>query len=419
MTPAEYQALAARYGTPLYLFDEAALACRVDAARRALGPGIRLCYSIKANPFILPVMSRLLDRIEVCSPGELTICRRQRLPMEQVVFSGVNKTQADTERALDCGVGVFTAESPLQLQRINDAALRAGRSVPVLLRLSSGNQFGMDEAALRALVGRRADYPGVQLCGLHYFSGTQKKKPAAILKELAALQQVCRRLLADCGFAVQRLEYGPGLGVDYFGRDGGEAAEYALLEAVAPALQALAEQYELTVEMGRWFAARCGSYLTAVADLKCTDGVNYAILDGGIHHLNYYGQTMAMQLPPLRRLFPAAGDASAWQSEAARSPGDPASDCWTLCGSLCTAADVLVRRAAFSAPLQCGDLLLFGACGAYSMTEAPALFLTRDLPAVLLCRQDGSLALLRGHLSPSFLNSGAEKQDALCYNKDN
>ena len=402
MTTAEYKALAAQYGSPLYLFDEAVLADRVAAARQILGPAVKLCYSIKANPFILPAMARLLDRIEVCSPGELIVCEMQKLPMQQVVFSGVNKTRPDVDRALADKVGVFTAESPLHLRHISDAAQVAGVTVPVLLRLSSGNQFGMDEETLTKLVHDQAAYPGTELVGIHYFSGTQKKKPAVIEKELARLGQFFQSLADEHGFAVQRLEYGPGLGVDYFGKDGGVEGELELLRQIAPALQALAAHYELTVEMGRWFAARCGSFVTAVADVKHSAGVNYAILDGGIHQLNYYGQTMAMQLPPILHL-PVQGTAAP-----ARAPGKGETDGWTLCGSLCTVADVLVRQAQFEQPLQMGDLLVFGCCGAYSMTEAPALFLTRELPAVLLRQQNGEICLLRQHISPAFLNCGAE-----------
>ena len=225
---------------------------------------------------------------------------------------------------------------------------------------------------------------------------------AVIEKELARLEQLCRILAEEHNFAVQRLEYGPGLGVDYFDKDGGIESELELLRQIAPALQNLASRYELTIEMGRWFAARCGSFVTAVADIKHTDGVNYAILDGGIHQLNYYGQTMAMQLPSVMHL-PTQGSCAY-----AHAPVKGETGGWTLCGSLCTAADVLVRQAQFDSPLQIGDLLVFGCCGAYSMTEAPALFLTRELPAVLLLQSDGQICLLRKHISPAFLNCGAE-----------
>lgn len=64
-------------------------------------------------------------------------------------------------------------------------------------------------------------------------------------------------------------------------------------------LRKFAEEYPLGIEMGRFLAASCGKYYTQVKDLKSTGDANYAILDGGIHHLNYFGQRMAMQVPPI------------------------------------------------------------------------------------------------------------------------
>ena len=400
MTDLELFTLTARFGTPLYLFEEEALRRRAKAARRLLGQSVRLCYSIKANPFLVPEMARLTDAVEVCSPGEMNLCERYGVPPARIVLSGVSKSQAEITRALTGGVGTFTAESALQLSHICAAARAAGRRVSVLLRLSSGNQFGLDEASLLALAHEYANEPSVELCGLHYFSGTQKRSPAVLEAEMDRLEAVGRRLEALLGREHLQLEYGPGLGIDYFGKFGGEAAELALLDGIAAHLAALAAHFVLTVEMGRWFTARCGTYLTTVTDCKQTAGVRYAIVDGGIHQLNYYGQTMAMQVPPLRHIA-----CSGMRPQESAVP-------WTLCGSLCTAADVLVRSVPL-AGLTVGDVLAFGCCGAYSVTEAPALFLSRALPAVLLCRADGTQRLLRPRIATDNLNSGAENSGVL------
>lgn len=71
-------------------------------------------------------------------------------------------------------------------------------------------------------------------------------------------------------------------------------------------LREFAVEYPLGIEMGRFLAASCGKYYTQVKDLKSTGDANYAILDGGIHHLNYFGQRMAMQVPPIS-IYRAAG----------------------------------------------------------------------------------------------------------------
>ena len=369
-------------GTPGYLFDLDAFEQRAALVRRVFGDGIGLCFSIKANPFLLMALPDVFDRIEVCSPGELTICERLGADMSKVIFSGVNKTAADVERAADDRVGTFTAESRLHLKLINTAALKRGEVFELLLRVTDskgGSQFGMDEADVLDIIRCRADYPGVRIVGLHYFTGTGKKKPVLIEKELDYLTGLIDRIEAELGFSVERIEYGTGLAVDYFTEDA-DALEEERLAAVAPMLRALSEKCRLTVEMGRFFAAPCGYYLTRVVDVKTNAGVNYAIVDGGLHQLKYDGQLQGMQIPVILHL--------------ADHDTDAGPEPWSICGSLCTTADVLVRGCELS-DLRIGDVLAFCRTGAYSCMEGMSIFLSRDLPSVALYSEAGGLELVR------------------------
>ena len=74
MTDASLQKIAAAYSTPTFVFDTDALQARVRAIQTIWGREIDLCYSIKANPFLLPAMMQVTARLEVCSPGELSLC---------------------------------------------------------------------------------------------------------------------------------------------------------------------------------------------------------------------------------------------------------------------------------------------------------------------------------------------------------
>ena len=78
MTDASLQKIAATYGTPTFVFDTDALQARVRAIQTIWGREIDLCYSIKANPFLLPAMMQVTARLEVCSPGELSLCESRR-----------------------------------------------------------------------------------------------------------------------------------------------------------------------------------------------------------------------------------------------------------------------------------------------------------------------------------------------------
>ena len=384
-------AIAARFGTPCFVFDEEALAQRMREIRQIVGNSVQLCYSIKANPFLLPAMRELTQLLEVCSPGELTICEDLHVTPDAILFSGVNKTAADIAHAMDAGVTRFTAESPLHIELLNDAAVARGRVYPVLLRLTAGSQFGMDERDLTDAIAHRDRYPGLRFEGIHYFAGTQRKKLSEQRAELTMLGELFDRLKTDYGFTAEKLEYGPGLYFPYFTHE--DASDtLAPLRELAPDLAAMAQRVELTVEMGRFFASECGTYLTTVVDTKVNRGYAYAIADGGIHHVNYLGGNMGMRLPHIQHI-----PGPLHRDEAPRD--------YVLCGSLCTTADVLVRKLP-QCVLARGDVLAFENIGAYAVTEGHALFLSRDLPRIVLHGPAGG-RLARDTVHASDLNCPA------------
>ena len=251
----------------------------------------------------------------------------------------------------------------------------------MLLRLSSGNQFGMDRAAVLNILKNSAHLP-ICVEGIQYYSGTQKRM-GNIFGELDMLVSFFAEA-AEIAPQIRRLEYGPGLKVGYF--EGDREDEDECLCAFAEKLKGISERYETVLELGRFIAADCGQYCTRIVDLKRTDGKGYCIVDGGIHHLKYYGQTMAMKTPHIVHF--GAGE------------GEP--ERWTICGSLCTTTDVLAR----DVPLygaKVGDMLVFGKAGAYSVTEGMGLFLSRDLPRIYK-EEDGACVLLRDFIQTSKIN---------------
>lgn len=383
------QDIAASFATPAFIFDADEFGRRAKNVKSAIGDAA-LCYSIKANPFLLACLPEEIDRVEVCSPGELAICRRVGVDPSTVVYSGVNKGSEDIAEAIEYGAELLTAESLRQLGLINAAALAAGKRVRVALRLTSGNQFGMDSENLKRAVAEKGSYEGVDIVAIHYYSGTQKKKLAVVEKEIAELEELADTLEERFGLSGISLEYGPGLPADYFGDDP-EGRDMAVLAEAGAMIAAVAARRSVTVEFGRFLASPCGTYLTAAADIKNNNGENFVICDGGINHLKYYGQTMAMQTPPITLL----GD-----------HGEKTED-YTLCGSLCTTADILVRKVTLPA-LSVGDVLAFGRCGAYSVTEGIGLFLSRQLPRIVLHSERGGNRLLRDFYGTDILNSPAE-----------
>ena len=386
--------LAAQLDTPSYIFDLDEFRKRAELVRKYFGDKTGLCFSIKANPFLLGRLPEIFDKIEVCSPGELTVCEKTGVDKNKIIFSGVNKTEKDVKRAADDEVGTFTAESLLHVEMINAEGKSRGKVYPVLLRVTDvkgGSQFGMEEAQVLDIISRRVEYPGIEIVGIHYFTGTQKKKAKPIIRELDYLDELILRIKTDLDFTVERVEYGTGLAVDYFDANA-DALEEERLASVSEKIRALSEKVSLTVEMGRFFAAPCGYYLTKVIDVKSNYGINYAIVDGGLNQLKYDGQLQGMQIPQIIHLKNNSQD----------NDEQP----WTLCGSLCTTADVLSRNAMFSA-LSIGDILVFCRTGAYSVTEGMAVFLSREMPVVSVYSEKDGLTVIREMLYSDVFNTPA------------
>lgn len=404
--------------TPYYVFDTDEFAKRAAMIRAALdckgGRRIPLCFSIKANPFLLHRLPEGLDHVEVCSPGELEICIALGVKPECIIYSGVMKEKCDIERAVSYGAGILTCESirhaalisEVMLECMPEGAQEAGfveKKAQVILRLTSGNQFGMSLDDIEYIISHPDEFKGIAVMGIHYYSGTQKSL-RKINKDLEKIKSTLTMLKDKYSFEPQLVEYGPGLCVEYFEDDWQEKEKQSLDDA-AEVLREFAEEYPLGIEMGRFLAASCGKYYTQVKDLKSTGDANYAILDGGIHHLNYFGQRMAMQVPPIKVY---GGEVSENDEKNGVELAQLPDADYTLCGSLCTVADVLVREVKLK-KLELGDILEFGHCGAYSVTEAPALFLSRQLPAIYAYSKEYGYECLREHIPAAEINLAGKK----------
>lgn len=375
-----------RFGTPAYVFDLDKLKERVEKIKNALGSKAKICYAMKANPFIIRLMNEYIDKYEVCSPGEYEICYRHGIAPEKIIVSGVNKTTDSMERifGLSNGKGIFTIESKMHYDILSKLCAKKDLYIKVLIRLSSGNQFGVDKEEFENIAGMVAEDEHLSLYGIHYYSGTQKKMKK-IAKELEMLSEYRAYLLETYGIELDELEYGPGLIFNYFEAEKDNGFEEQLSELNE--LLDIAGQFKsITLEMGRFIASECGSFCTSVVDIKHNEGYNYCIVDGGIHQLNYYGQTMGMKKPYM--------DVITSSNELTK---------WNVCGSLCTVNDVILRDVELP-KLNIGDVLVFKNCGAYSVTEGMALFLSRELPKVLFYDREAGFKVVRKQIGTDIFN---------------
>ena len=403
----ELKEIAIKCGTPSYIFDTDELCARIDAMQQILGCGVTVCYAMKATPFLISVLDKKLDKFEVCSPGEFAICEKEGINREKIVLSGVNKEKKDILYTMKTGaVGIYTVESLNQLELINSCAVECGIKVKVLIRVTSGNQFGINERQVYEIADRKDELKGIIIEGIQCYSGTQKKKLSQIESEVVWLQAIAHTCEAEHGVKLNEIEYGPGLSVDYFVTDKCDAmnTDFDELKEFAVMIKEMSEKFNVTLEMGRYIAATCGILISRIADMKMNDTTRYAIIDSGINHINYYGQAMAMKKPRCEFIpmeyTEGFADGVDHEVEVYSQGVQP----YNICGSLCTVGDVIVKNLELK-DAKIGDMIAFYNIGAYSVTEGIYLFLSRRMPAIVMYSKKNGYRVIRKPIETFLINS--------------
>ena len=372
-----------------YVFDVSELKKRIKFLREHLPPYAELCYAVKANPFISKEIENDVERFEICSPGEADICKTIGIDSKKMVISGIYKTPSVIEAMVsdESFKGIFTVESLRQYDLLCGLADKYDKTLEVLPRLTNDSQFGMDEADIEKIISERHNRSRLNIVGIQYFSGTQKTSLKKFRREIEYLSGFLAKLRESCSFEARELEYGTGFPVSYF--TGDKLDENALLSGFSEILDELPQKPRIILELGRSIAASCGKYYTHIVDIKQNKGQHYALTDGGMHHIVYYGQYMEMKQPFVSVV--GRDNAGAYKQ-------------WTICGSLCSMNDILVKQ--ISLPdLETGDILCFENAGAYCMTEGISLLLSRDLPAIYLVRENGDLYRIREPFETKQINT--------------
>jgi diaminopimelate decarboxylase len=354
-------ALAKQFGTPLYVYSADKIDTQCQAMRHIL-PDATLCFAVKANS-----TSALLRRIfshgfgaDVVSGGELQRALRAGADPTQIVFSGVGK-QADEIRAgLECGA-VFNVESVDELGRIHALAHSANTKAQVLLRLNPNidahtnpyiatglyaTKFGIAESLMLEAVRVARSLNALSLVGISCHLGSQ-------ITDLKVFEEGASRMAKLAGGLraghpeFTRLNLGGGLAVKYQNEKPPPLGHYA--QAVQAAARSAG--LSLTLEPGRWLVAEAGGLLTRVITVKTTPEKNFAVVDAAMNDL----------------IRPALYDA--YHPIKALEAREGKGQTYDVVGPICETGDFLGLNRTLS-PLQSGDLMWIGACGAYGSTMA-------------------------------------------------
>ena len=410
-------ALAAEYGTPLYLFDEATIRDICRQYRREFGdrlPGVRVLYAAKA--YLSPALAAILAEeglgLDVVSGGELYVARAAGFPADRLAFHGNNKSVEELDEALDARVGRVMVDNFHEIALLDDLARARGLTQRVLLRVSPGidahthaktttglldSKFGfpLQSGAADEAVRRTLAAPGLELTGFHMHLGSPIYDVEPFVRGIEVMAGFALRMSDAFGFVWREFSPGGGFAAAYTpDRPAPPIATYA--EAIARALHAACATHELPlpeahIEPGRSIVARAGVAVYAVGARKEIPNLRtYVAVDGG----------MADNIRP-------AMYGSHYTALVANRTQAPAAETVTIAGKFCESGDLLIQDIPLPR-LESGDLLAMPAAGAYhlamesnyNLALRPPVLFVREGVARLARRRQAYADLLAAEIVP-------------------
>ncbi|ABB32248.1 pyridoxal-dependent decarboxylase, exosortase system type 1 associated [Geobacter metallireducens RCH3] len=385
-----FEELAARYGTPFYLYDLDKVKEKCAAVRKAFGDSLELLYAVKANPNreLLAAMRGEVDGLDIASAGELERALETGYDAGCISFAGPGKTRDELRRSLEAGVGCISVESLRELNDLRDLVRAGSHRAYILVRVNpqllirdfavkmggKASQFGIDEEELpSALDFIKANADAFDFKGIHIYAGTQCLNEEALAQNLANTLAIAARITTDYGMECRVINIGGGLGVSYYEEHPGlDLDKLALLFRAEfdRYREATGTKPRILLELGRFLVAEAGIYVTRVVSEKLSRGEQFYVLDGGMnHHLSASGNLgMTIRKNYLVRNL--------------SRPGAERIIC-TLVGPLCTPLDLMGKGVTVEVP-EVGDLVGFLNSGSYGYSASPLLFLGHGEPCELL-----------------------------------
>lgn len=351
--------LAQQFSTPLYVYSKASFEKHyLDLDQAFSYIDHQICFAVKSNSnlAVLNVLAKLGAGFDIVTGGELARVLAASGNPNKVVFSGLGKSEADIETALNVGIACFNVESYAELDRIEKVAARLGKTAPISLRvnpdvdakthpyISTGlkeNKFGIPSDSVFETYQYAHSLPHLEIVGIDCHIGSQLTETQPFVDALDRMILMIGQL-KELGIELKHIDIGGGLGVTYNDEVPPTAAEYA--NAMRPALEKLG--LKVYMEPGRSISANAGVLLTKVDLLKPTNHRNFAIVDAAMNDLIR---------PSLYQ---------AWMNIQAVTPRqDTESKTWDIVGAICETGDFLGKDRELA--LQQNDTLAVLGAGAY------------------------------------------------------
>ncbi len=403
--------LAERFGTPLYVIDEALLRENCRTYKRAFGErldSVEICYAGKA--LLCTAICRIMEQenlgLDVASAGELYTALKAAFPPSRIKLHGNFKSDLEIEMALDAGVGRLVIDSLSEIGRVNETAGRLGKRADVLIRVTPGirvhthhyvatghvdSKFGLSLASSMAeeAVAQAMAAPNLVLQGFHCHIGSQ----IFGLESFARAAELMTSFMADMhrkhGLVSHELDMGGGLGIAYQDEDAPPTIKELSNVICSTLVKCLADHDlpmpKLILEPGRSIVGTPGLTLYRVGPVKEIPGVRtYVTVDGGLSD----------------NPRPALYDAQ-YEATVANKAAQARSTVVRVAGKHCE-TDTLIPEIALQ-PVVEGDILAIFCTGAYNYAMAsnynrfprPAMVLVHDGQAEVIVERESLEDLVR------------------------
>ncbi len=369
--------LAARFGTPLYVYSQSAILETLKSLRSAFADVDPLiCYSVKANSNlgILKVMAEHGSGFDVVSGGELHRVKLAGGDPERTVFAGVGKTDDEIVAGLEAGVLMFNVESEGELEAITRVAAAMNRVAPIALRvnpdidpqthryISTGkkeSKFGMDiERSLRVAEAALA-MSSVRMIGMHMHIGSQITTTEPYAGAVAKGVEVIGRL-RRMGHPIGWYNMGGGFGIAYKKSEARSIAEFAA--AILPGVKATG--CRLAIEPGRVIAGNAGILVSRVLYTKQSGDKRFLIQDAAMNDL-----IRPALYESFHRIWPVVAAPGLPAPPDDFEAAIPGTEPWDVVGPVCESGDFLAKDRSLP-QLDRGDLIAIFSAGAYGMVMA-------------------------------------------------
>lgn len=412
--------LAVRFGTPLYVMDEAHIRRRAREymeSFRLSGLKFQVAYASKA--FCVMAMCRIVEdeglSLDVVSDGELYTALQAGFPAERIHFHGNNKTIEELSMAIDAQIGCFVVDNFVELPMLNEIASSKGKTVKVLLRITPGveahthefistgqtdSKFGFDlgnGAAFQA-IQEAAQLSNLEILGIHSHIGSQIFEVEGFQMAVDKVSGFAAKVRSELGLTFKVINLGGGFGIRYVDGDTPlPVVQYvkAITEAIKTCFGH--HQYpvpEIWVEPGRSIVGEAGTTLYTVGTSKDIPGVRkYIAVDGG------------MTDNPRFALY-----GSKYEAILANRANEAAEEVVTIAGKACESGDKLIVDISLPKAAT-GDILAVSSTGAYNYAMAsnynrirrPSVVLVRDGQADEVVKRESYVNIVGNDLIPERL----------------